>query len=241
MATIMSKPIQFIIGNIFDAPAEALVNAVNTVGVMGAGIALQFKHRFPNNFNLYFNACKAGEVEVGKMFVTEIPEASAQKWVINFPTKKDWRDPSNIEWIREGLKDLRRIISEKEIKSVAIPALGAGLGGLEWAEVKAAIEQALDDMVADIMVYAPRNSETEPPAPHAQHAYIAELLRGGISSALKRLEKVKLEQLRRIYVALGKFTGTFEGVSPERLQQRISKLRAAIAEKAKERHSKEGA
>lgn len=114
-----------------DAQAEALVNAVNTVGVMGKGIVLMFKERFPKNMTEYSFTCKHGEVVTGKMFVTETNESSGPKWIINFPTKQHWRNPSRMEWVEEGLQDLRRFIVENKVKSVAIPALGAGNGGSE--------------------------------------------------------------------------------------------------------------
>lgn len=143
-------------GNLLDAHAEALVNAVNTVGVMGKGIALMFKERFPKNMTKYSFACKHGEVVTGRMFVTETNESSGPKWIINFPTKQHWRNPSQMEWVEEGLQDLRRFIVENKVKSVAIPALGAGNGGLDWVEVKQKIEAALFDLTdVDIYVYEP--------------------------------------------------------------------------------------
>ena len=99
---------KFTQGNLLDAAAEALVNTVNTVGVMGKGIALMFKEAFPENFRAYEDACKHKEVKVGKMFVTENRTFSGPRWIINFPTKKHWRQPSKLEWIIEGLGDLRK-------------------------------------------------------------------------------------------------------------------------------------
>jgi O-acetyl-ADP-ribose deacetylase (regulator of RNase III) len=130
-------------GNLLEAEAEAVVNTVNTVGVMGRGIALMFKERFPDNFKAYAAACKAGEVQTGRMFVTATGELSGPKWIINFPTKRHWRQPSQIGWIEEGLRDLVRVVQEKGIRSVALPPLGCGNGGLEWAEVRPLIESAL--------------------------------------------------------------------------------------------------
>jgi O-acetyl-ADP-ribose deacetylase (regulator of RNase III) len=99
--------ITFMQGNLLEAKAEALVNTVNTVGVMGKGIAFMFKDAFPDNLEAYEAACRRGEVRVGRMFVTERKQLIGPKWIINFPTKKDWRHPSRIEWIIEGLDDLR--------------------------------------------------------------------------------------------------------------------------------------
>src|SRR4051794_24060621 len=135
--------ITFTEGNLLKAETEALVNAVNTVGVMGKGIALMFKEAFPENFKVYEAACKRGEVNVGHMLVTERQDINGPKWIINFPTKQHWRSPSRIEWIEDGLRDLVRVIRENKIKSVAIPALGSGNGGLNWQDVRPRIEAIL--------------------------------------------------------------------------------------------------
>ena len=142
--------------NLLESEAEALVNTVNTVGVMGKGIALQFKQRFPNNFKLYSNACKANEIRVGSLFVTEENSLmGGRKIIINFPTKTDWRKPSEYSYIESGLIDLVRIINERNIKSVAIPPLGAGNGGLDWKRVKALMEKHLSNSDCDISIYQP--------------------------------------------------------------------------------------
>ena len=148
--------IRFTQGNLLQAPAEALVNTVNEVGVMGKGIALMFKEAFPSNTSAYERAVAAGEVRVGRMFVTENRSLVGPKWIINFPTKKHWRHPSKFEWIREGLKDLAVVIQKHHIKSVAVPPLGCGNGGLDWAVVKPAIQAALADLAdVDVLVYEP--------------------------------------------------------------------------------------
>jgi O-acetyl-ADP-ribose deacetylase (regulator of RNase III) len=137
-------------GNLLDAPVDALVNTVNTVGVMGKGIALAFKKAFPENFREYEIACKKNEVVVEEMFVTK----ERGKWIINFPTKQHWKDPSKLEWIEQGLEDLKRVIIQNEIKSVAIPKLGCGSGGLDWNEVKPLIEKALGSLTdVSIIIY----------------------------------------------------------------------------------------
>jgi O-acetyl-ADP-ribose deacetylase (regulator of RNase III) len=147
--------IRFTSGDILTAPAEALVNTVNCVGIMGRGIALQFKNSFPRNFKAYAAACSRGEVQPGNMFTTETGEFSP-KWIINFPTKRHWRGKSRLEDIESGLKALRQEILLKDIKSIAIPPLGSGLGGLEWNGVRSRIEHALADLSAvDILVYEP--------------------------------------------------------------------------------------
>jgi len=147
--------ITFTQGNLLEARAEALVNTVNTVGVMGKGIALMFKERFDENFRRYAAACKAKEVQTGKMFVTPVHELDGPRWIVNFPTKQHWRAPSRMEWVVDGLQDLRRFLIEQQVKSIAIPPLGAGNGGLEWAEVREQIERALGDLDIDILVFEP--------------------------------------------------------------------------------------
>ncbi|PXF30544.1 Appr-1-p processing protein [Pokkaliibacter plantistimulans] len=138
--------IRYTQGNLLEAHAEALVNTVNTVGVMGKGIALMFKERFPQNMDAYSKACKAGEVVTGKMFVTETGELMGPRWIINFPTKQHWRGKSQLAWIEAGLTDLRHFIVTHQVRSIAIPPLGAGNGGLNWHDVKPQIEQALGDL-----------------------------------------------------------------------------------------------
>ncbi len=143
-------------GNLLDAEAEAVVNTVNEVGVMGKGIALMFREAFKENYEAYAVACERGEVKVGHMFVTQNHALTGPKWIINFPTKKHWRFPTKFEWVEEGLKDLCRVIEDKHIKSIAIPPLGCGNGGLEWTHVRKAIESALKDLSAvDILVFEP--------------------------------------------------------------------------------------
>lgn len=150
--------IKFIKGNIFESNAEALVNSVNTVGVMGKGIALQFKERFPENYRLYKKACEKGEVTIGKVFVTSTNSMVNPRWIINFPTKKHWMHRSSYKFIEEGLNDLIRVIKELNIKSIAIPPLGAGQGGLKREKVKKILEDKLRELDIEILIYEP-NSE----------------------------------------------------------------------------------
>lgn len=148
--------IHFTTGNLLESDAEAVVNTVNTVGVMGKGIALMFKDAFPENFKAYDIACKRGEVEVGRMFVTRRSDFYGPKWIINFPTKRHWRHRSKLEWIREGLEDLVAVIRREKIRSIAIPPLGAGNGGLDWDAVRplvVAAAEALPDV--EVIVYEP--------------------------------------------------------------------------------------
>ena len=123
---------------------------------MGKGIALMFKEAFPGNFLAYEDACKGHEVKIGRMFVTETGALSGPRWVINFPTKKHWRQPSRLEWITEGLDDLKQVIRKKHIRSIALPPLGSGNGGLNWSEVRQQVERVLGDLEdVEIVVYEP--------------------------------------------------------------------------------------
>ena len=148
---------RFTQGNLLDAPVDAVVNTVNTVGVMGKGIALMFKERYPENYKAYAAACKAGEVAVGRMFVTPGVELNGPRWIINFPTKQDWRRPSRLEWVVSGLEDLKEVIREKSIRSIAIPPLGCGNGGLDWRVVRPVVEASLGELVGvEVVIYEGR-------------------------------------------------------------------------------------
>jgi len=177
--------LRFVQGNLLEAPTEALVNTVNEVGVMGKGIALMFREAFPENTRAYEAACKARQVQVGTMFVThERDLLTGERWIINFPTKKHWRNPSKLEWIRDGLKDLARVVREKEIRSIALPPLGCGNGGLEWSQVRSEIEAALADLESvEIVVFEPTSAYQNAPKREGveeltpARALVAELVR----------------------------------------------------------------
>lgn len=146
--------LKFTEGNILEAKVEALVNTVNCVGIMGKGIALQFKENFPGNFKQYREACQHNEVKIGKMFV--VRQLLDVKYIINFPTKKHWKENSKIAYIKDGLKDLKEKISQYKIKSIAIPPLGCGLGGLNWDQIKPLMIQELSDLEdVSIHIYEP--------------------------------------------------------------------------------------
>jgi O-acetyl-ADP-ribose deacetylase (regulator of RNase III) len=154
--------INYVTGNILDSDAQAIVNTVNTVGIMGKGIALQFKKAYPNNYKSYSTACKNKEVVVGKMFVTTDSNiSSGEKLIINFPTKQHWRKPSEYIYIENGLDDLINIIKLNQIKSIAIPPLGAGNGGLKWGKVKKIIEEKLRNLDIEIFVFEPSSQIVE--------------------------------------------------------------------------------
>lgn len=149
--------IQYALGDLLQCQTEALVNTVNCVGVMGRGLALQFKNAYPENFKAYEAACSRADVRPGCMFVFETACSALPRLIINFPTKRHWRDKSRIEDIDSGLVDLVHIIRSKKIQSIAIPALGAGLGGLNWNDVRPRIERALVDLVGvQVLVFAPQ-------------------------------------------------------------------------------------
>ena len=152
------KMLELVTGNLLEADTEALVNTVNTEGVMGKGIALQFKKKYPDMFEAYRRACKEGQVLPGRMHVYERREMINPRYIINFPTKRHWRSPSSIEDINDGLRALAEEIRERHIKSIALPSLGCGNGGLDWSEVLPAIRSALGDLTdVRLLVYAPND------------------------------------------------------------------------------------
>lgn len=148
--------VKFRKGNLLECEAQALVNTVNTVGVMGKGIALQFKNMFPNNFKVYAEACRKKQVEIGKLLIVEEETMlKGKKLIINFPTKTNWRLPSEYSYIEAGLTELVKLIKEKNIRSVAIPPLGSGNGGLDWNKVKVILLNQLSVLDCEIYIYEP--------------------------------------------------------------------------------------
>jgi O-acetyl-ADP-ribose deacetylase (regulator of RNase III) len=150
-------------GDLLEADVDALVNTINTVGVMGKGIALQFKHRFPNNFTAYKQAVRSGQVQLGKMFVTIDHSLPRPRILVNFPTKAHWRDPSRYEWIEQGLDDLVQVIRTHQIRSIALPPLGCGNGQLDLARVTAMIADKLGhlpDLTVHLYLPNPRVAST---------------------------------------------------------------------------------
>ncbi|CAA6814397.1 MAG: Appr-1-p processing protein [uncultured Campylobacterales bacterium] len=142
-------------GDILKEDTEAIVNTVNCAGVMGRGLALQYKNKFPQNFKAYAYACKNKEVQPGKMFVYQTGQLVSPKYIINFPTKRHWKAHSKIEDIENGLDDLIQVIQKLSIKSIAIPPLGSGLGGLDWKVVKQKIKKKLSFVDCEVLVYEP--------------------------------------------------------------------------------------
>ncbi len=142
--------ISYVHGDIFTSEAQVLVNAVNTVGVMGKGIALEFKRRYPQMFKEYQGICKAGQFKVGQLWLYK----SADKWILNFPTKIHWRDPSRLEYIEAGLRTFAAIYAQDEITSIAFPQLGCGAGGLDWeSQVRPLMERYLSPLSIRIEIY----------------------------------------------------------------------------------------
>ncbi|BCC55146.1 macro domain-containing protein [Bacillus cereus group sp. Bc005] len=151
-------------GNLFESVyrMDAIVNTVNCVGVMGKGIALEFKKKYPENFNYYQKVCANKELFPGKMLMFLQPQNGYPKYIVNFPTKKHWRYPSKIEYISDGLDDLVKQIENHSIKSIAMPALGCGNGGLDWIVVKQLIQEKLQHLDAvEIIVYEPSTKNTK--------------------------------------------------------------------------------
>ncbi|THJ25081.1 MAG: Appr-1-p processing protein [Nitrospira sp. CG24E] len=146
-------------GDILAADAEALVNTVNCVGIMGRGIALQFRKSFPDNFKAYEAVCKRHELQPGKMFVFETGQLTNPRYVINFPTKRHWKGKSQLADIESGLTALVAEVRRLGIRSIAIPPLGCGQGGLDWAEVRPRIEKALADVPdVRVLLFSPTNA-----------------------------------------------------------------------------------
>lgn len=159
---IFDVMIHYVKGNLLESEAEALVNTVNIVGVMGKGIALQFKEAFPENFRVYHNVCRKKELKIGDMLIVKDSNlTSGPKLIVNFPTKTHWRLPSEYSYIEQGLQSLRREIVSRQIRSIAIPPLGSHNGGLDWLRVKQMVEQELSTVDCDVYLYEPSDAIVE--------------------------------------------------------------------------------
>lgn len=141
--------LKYVQGDLFSSPAKVLVNTVNTQGVMGKGIALTFKQAYPEMFKKYQEFCEKNLLSIGKLWLYKSPN----KWVLNFPTKKEWRKKSEYQYIEEGLKKFVATYQEKGITSIAFPKLGCGNGGLDWDKVKQMMEQYLGQLPIEIYIY----------------------------------------------------------------------------------------
>lgn len=157
--------------NIVTAEAEALVNTVNCVGVMGRGIALQFRKAFPENFTAYKIVCDRGELHPGQLFVYEQAQLTNPRYIINFATKDHWKGKSRLDYIDSGLKALVEEVQQRGIRSIAIPPLGCGLGGLRWSEVRPRIERALAALPdVRVLLYEPDGAPQASAMAKTQHA-----------------------------------------------------------------------
>lgn len=141
--------IKYVHGNIFDSAAQTIVNPVNCVGAMGAGLARQFRERYPDMYAKYREHCLSGQLEPGKLMLYK----AADHWILNFPTKNDWRDGSDIKYIESGLAKFVATYAAKNITSIAFPRIGCGLGGLDWNVVNAIMNQYLQDLPIEVYVY----------------------------------------------------------------------------------------
>ena len=194
--------IEYKTGDILGERSQALVNTVNCVGVMGRGVALQFKKAFPDNFKAYAQACKLGRVVSGEMFIYETNSLANPRFIINFPTKRHWRGNSRLDDIESGLRALASDLRRLKIESVAIPALGCGLGGLDWNRVRPLIETAFADLPdVQVTVLEPqgrRPSAIEPqackmtPGRAALVGLMSRYLQGFMDPAISLLEVHKL-------------------------------------------------
>ncbi len=233
--------IRYTKGNLLDAPSEALVSTVNEDGVMGKGIALMFREAFPESAKVYEQAAKRGDVHVGRVLVTQNKALFGPRWIVHFPTKKHWRFPSKLDWVRRGLEDLKRVIPEHGIRSIALPPLGCGNGGLEWSQVRREIEGALGDLEnVEVTVYEPTADYANAPKRHGvegltpARALIAELVRrySILGIECTNLEVQKLAWfLRRMIEALRlddpldlRFTANKYGPYADRLRHLLDAL-----------------
>lgn len=192
-------------GNMFKEPVQAIVNTVNCVGVMGKGVALEFKNRWPSNFKAYKKLCDAKGLKPGQMFVfdtRELFESAGPRYLINFPTKNHWRSKSKISYVEDGLDALADTIRNYDIKSIAIPPLGCGNGGLDWAEVKSLIVSKLSELEGvDIVVFAPREEADEPE--HVNSSFQMTYARAVLLKSLNDLERF--------------FDGSFDRISLQKI------------------------
>jgi len=190
--------VKYVNGDLLSAPAQALVNTVNTVGVMGKGVALQFRNAFPDNYQTYIAACKQGKVQIGKILVHDRGNFAQPRYILNFPTKKHWRHPSKLEYVQEGLVDLVRVIQEHDIASVAIPPLGVGNGKLDWEAVRLLIETAFRELPeVEVLVYSPQ--------PETHHDIVRAAKRPHLTPA-----RAAVLKLFALYGALGEPIGRLE-------------------------------
>lgn len=198
-------------GNLLAADVDALVNTVNTVGVAGKGIALQFRQAYPENFRSYERAAKRGQIKPGQMYVWETGQLNRPHYIINFPTKRHWRGRSRIADIKVGLQDLSRTIAELRLSSIAIPPLGCGNGGLDWKEVRPLIVAALNSLAVDAVLYPPSGApaaedmpvRSKKPRMTLGRAALLILMKNYRESDWFRLSALEVQKLAYFLQALG--------------------------------------
>ncbi|MCS0218237.1 macro domain-containing protein [Vibrio alginolyticus] len=200
-------------GNILHDQADAIINTVNTVGVMGKGLALQFKKAFPENFKVYKKACDDKSLVTGQVLSVSLNSMNAPYYVINFPTKAHWKGKSKLEFIEQGLDSLKAEVKRLDLKSVAIPALGSGLGGLPWHQVDKLINKHLVDMPdVEWRVYPPQAApkaeaminRTKRPAMTAGRAAVLGLIERYVSTGFGyRLSLLEVQKLVYFLTAVG--------------------------------------
>lgn len=142
-------------GDLFDSGCQILVNPVNCVGVMGAGLALQFKQKYPAMFAAYRTMCARRQLQPGGLQLVKVSDENP-KWIVNLATKDDWRKPSQLSWVEEGLQSLRQFLRDTKAESAAVPALGCGYGSLSWSAVQSLIEQKLGGLETKVLVFPPQ-------------------------------------------------------------------------------------
>ena len=204
--------IKEIAGNLLQADADALVNTVNTVGVMGKGIALQFKKAYPAMFVDYTSAVKAGDIELGKVHVWPTEHMTGPRYIINFPTKGHWRARSRLHDIEAGLEDLVRVVRDLQIRSIALPPLGCGNGGLDWRDVRPLIVQTFaQEEDVDVLVFPPKGAPTASQMPTATtrpkmtagRAALVEILRRYTQQAMTPPSLIESQKLMYFLQAAG--------------------------------------
>lgn len=160
--------ITYIVGDLFQSPAQVLVNTVNTVGVMGKGIALDFKRIYPEMFQQYQGYCERNMFSVGQLWIYK----TSHKWILNFPTKKHWRNKSQVKYIEAGLQKFIDTYDAKGINSISFPMLGCGNGELDWeTQVRPIMEDYLSDLPIDTYIHL--HEKNNPFAP--EHRKIREI------------------------------------------------------------------
>ena len=198
-------------GNLLEANVEALVNTVNCVGAMGKGLALQFRQAEPENYKYYQAACRKGQVQLGEMLVFDKGAAAHPRYIINFPTKRHWRDHSHLEDIASGLAALTHQVERLGIKSIAVPPLGCGNGGLDWKDVRPLIEDAFSSLEqVNVKLYTPEVAPvanrmkiaTSRPEMTAGRAVVLELI-ASYAEAMYRLTMLEVQKLSYFAQAAG--------------------------------------